>query len=162
MPKSLESWPALCNPMDCSPPGSSCPWDSPGKNTGVGCHALLQGIFLTQGSNPRLLYCKQIPYRWANGEAEKNASSCVKISTSQNIQASDSPGDLVKIAQWSPPLELLIEEVLSGAQQVPSITELISRNNELVFPTNSPLPQNPCPSQNLSIGPYLEMGSFQM
>ena len=36
-----------CNPMDCSPPGSS-PWDSPGKNTGVGCHFLLQGIFLAQ------------------------------------------------------------------------------------------------------------------
>ena len=32
-----------------------CPWDSPGQNTGVGCHALLQGIFLTQGSNPHLL-----------------------------------------------------------------------------------------------------------
>ena len=32
-----------------------CPWDSPGKNTGVGCHFLLQGIFLTQGSNPSLL-----------------------------------------------------------------------------------------------------------
>ena len=32
-----------------------CPWDSPGKNTGVGFHALLQGIFLTQGSNPHLL-----------------------------------------------------------------------------------------------------------
>ena len=32
-----------------------CPWDSPGKNTGVGCHALLQGIFPTQGLNPRLL-----------------------------------------------------------------------------------------------------------
>ena len=32
-----------------------CPWDSPGKNTGVNYHALLQGIFLTQGSNPRLL-----------------------------------------------------------------------------------------------------------
>ena len=31
-----------------------CPWDSPGKNTGVGCHFLLQGIFLTQGSNPSL------------------------------------------------------------------------------------------------------------
>ena len=28
-----------------------CPWDSPGKNTEVGCHSLLQGIFLTQGSN---------------------------------------------------------------------------------------------------------------
>ena len=33
-----------------------CPWDSPGKNTGVGYHALLQGIFPTQGSNPSLLY----------------------------------------------------------------------------------------------------------
>ena len=31
-----------------------CPWDSPGKNPGVGCHALLQGIFLTQGSKPCL------------------------------------------------------------------------------------------------------------
>ena len=45
----------LCNPMDCSPLGSSVHGDSPGKNTGVGCHALLQGIFLTQGSSPRLL-----------------------------------------------------------------------------------------------------------
>ena len=34
----------LCNPMDCSPPGSSVHGDFPGKNTGVGCHALLQGI----------------------------------------------------------------------------------------------------------------------
>ena len=42
--------------MDCSPSGSSVRGDSPGKNTGVGCHFLLQGIFLTQGSNPSLLY----------------------------------------------------------------------------------------------------------
>ena len=41
--------------MDCSPPGSSCPWVYPGKNVRVGCHALLQGIFLNQGWNPRLL-----------------------------------------------------------------------------------------------------------
>ena len=40
----------------CSPSGSSCPWDSPGKNTGVGCHTLIQGIFLTQGSNLHLLH----------------------------------------------------------------------------------------------------------
>ena len=37
--------------MDCSLSGSSVPGDSPGKNTGVGCHALLQGTFLTQGLN---------------------------------------------------------------------------------------------------------------
>ena len=41
--------------MDCSPPGSSVHGDSPGKNTRVGCHALLQGIFLTQGLNPHPL-----------------------------------------------------------------------------------------------------------
>ena len=44
-----------CDPMDCSLPGSSVHGDSPGKNTGVDCHALLQGIFPTQGSNPCLL-----------------------------------------------------------------------------------------------------------
>ena len=46
-----------------------CPWDSLGKNIGVGCHALLQGIFLTQGSNPGLLHCRQILYHWATREA---------------------------------------------------------------------------------------------
>ena len=40
-----------------------CPWDFPGKNTGVGCHALLQGIFPTQGSNPCLLHCRQVIYQ---------------------------------------------------------------------------------------------------
>ena len=53
--KSLQSCPTLCDPMDCSLPGSSVHGDSPSKNTGVGCHALLQGIFPTQGSNPGLL-----------------------------------------------------------------------------------------------------------
>ena len=38
-------------------------WDSPGKNTGVGCHFLLQRIFLTQGSNPGLPHCRQMLYR---------------------------------------------------------------------------------------------------
>ena len=52
--ESLQSCPTLCDPMDCSPPGSSVHGDSPGKNTGGGCDALLQGIFPTQGSNPHL------------------------------------------------------------------------------------------------------------
>ena len=47
--------------MECSPLGS-CPWDSPGRNTAVDCHFLLQGILLTQGLNPGLLYCTQILY----------------------------------------------------------------------------------------------------
>ena len=52
----------LCNPKDYSPPGSSVHGDSPGKNTGLGCHALLQGIFPTQGSNPGLPHCSWIIY----------------------------------------------------------------------------------------------------
>ena len=47
-----KSCPTLRDPMDCRP---LCPWDSPGKNTRVGGHFLLQEIFPTQGSNPCLL-----------------------------------------------------------------------------------------------------------
>ena len=50
-----QSCPTLCDPTDCSPPGSSVHGDSPGRNTGLGCHSLLQRIFPTQGSNPSLL-----------------------------------------------------------------------------------------------------------
>ena len=52
---SLQSCPALCDLMDCSPPSSSMHGDSPGKNTEADCYALLQGIFLTQGWNQHLL-----------------------------------------------------------------------------------------------------------
>ena len=52
--KSLQFCPALCDSMDCSPT-LLYPWGSPGKNTRVCCHFLLQGIFPTQGSNPRLM-----------------------------------------------------------------------------------------------------------
>ena len=68
MSNHLQSWPmlcfitklypTLCDPMDCSPPGFSVHEDFPGKNTEVGCHALLQGIFPTQGSDPGLPYCR--------------------------------------------------------------------------------------------------------
>ena len=58
-----QSCPTLCDPMDHSPPGSSVNGDSPGKNTGVGCHALLQGIFPTQGSNPGLLRGRRLLYQ---------------------------------------------------------------------------------------------------
>ena len=47
----VQSCLILCDPMESSPPGSSVHRDSTGKNTGVGCHVLLQGIFPPQGSN---------------------------------------------------------------------------------------------------------------
>ena len=64
-----QSCPALCGPMDCRLPGSSvhgicglqsarlfCLWNLQARNTGVGCHFLLQGIFSTQGSNLSLMH----------------------------------------------------------------------------------------------------------
>ena len=53
--ESLQSCPILCDPMDCSPPDSSVCGNSPGKNSGVGCHALLQRIVPTQKMNLHLL-----------------------------------------------------------------------------------------------------------
>ena len=63
-PKALvaQSCPTLCNLMDWGLPRLLYPRDSPGKNTGVGCHSLLQGIFQTQGSNSGLLHSWLILY----------------------------------------------------------------------------------------------------
>ena len=53
----------ICDPMNCMWLAKLlCPWNSLGKNTGVGSHYLLQGIFLTQGSNWGLPHCRQILY----------------------------------------------------------------------------------------------------
>ena len=74
----------LCNPLDCSPPGSSVPGDSPDKNTRMGCHSLLQGIFPTQGLNPGLRHCRQILYHLSHQGSPK----------SQSVQIIPFPGDL--------------------------------------------------------------------
>ena len=52
----------LLRPHGLKPSRLLYPWNSPGKNPGVGCHSLLQGIFPTQGLNPGLLNCRQILY----------------------------------------------------------------------------------------------------
>ena len=60
--ESLSHVQLFANPIHCSLPGSSARGDSPLKNTGVGSHALLEGIYLTQGSSPSLPHCRQILY----------------------------------------------------------------------------------------------------
>ena len=59
---SLSVMSDSCDPMDFNPPGSSVLGDSPGKNTGVDCHAFLQGFFPNQELNPGLPYCRWILY----------------------------------------------------------------------------------------------------
>ena len=61
-------------PHGLSPTRLLHPWNFPGKNTGVGCHFLLQGIFLTQGLNPGLPHCFTT---WATREAH----NCVLTSS---------------------------------------------------------------------------------
>ena len=97
-----QSCPILFDPMDCSPPGSSFHGDSPGKNTGVGCHALLQGIFKPRSpilqadslpssheGNPRIL--EWVAYPFSRGSFQfRNwtGTSCITggFSTSWALQ----------------------------------------------------------------------------
>ena len=70
--KSLQSCPTPCDHVDCTPLGFSVLGGSLGKNTGVDCHALLQGIFLIQGWNlcfMQLLHHRGILHCWATWEA---------------------------------------------------------------------------------------------
>ena len=61
----------LCDSHGLKPARCLCPWNSPGKNTGVGCYSLLQEIFPTQGLNLGLPFCRQIFTVWATKETLK-------------------------------------------------------------------------------------------
>ena len=81
--KALQSCPTLCNPVDCSLPGSSVHWDSPGKNTGGGCCALLQGNFPIQGG---CVQSPQFPSPFADAPVEKEGElACLLPLVPQHI-----------------------------------------------------------------------------
>ena len=58
-----------------------CPWDFPGKDTGVGCHFLLQEVFPTQGLNPGLLHCRHILYWLSYKGSPKNIINLILVLT---------------------------------------------------------------------------------
>ena len=96
--------PTLCDPMDCSPPGSSVPGDSPGKNTGVGCHVLLEGIFPTQGWNSGLLHCRWILYHLSHqGSPVSGSHSILSDSLRPHVLYSpwNSPGQNTGVGRLS-------------------------------------------------------------
>ena len=97
-------------PHGLQPTRPLCPWDSPGKNTGVGCQALLQGIFPTQGMNPHLLcllhwqvgslplalpgksrggiqFNRILSAQWNTGKQKKFFSSCEKLVSSHLLRS---------------------------------------------------------------------------
>ena len=75
MSDSLRPHGRNLSPPDSWTVGSSVRGDSPGKNTGGGCHALLQGNFPTQGSNTGLPHCRRILYRLNNSPMEEGNMS---------------------------------------------------------------------------------------
>ena len=77
--------PTLCNSMDCSLPSSSVHRDSPGKNTGVGCHAFLQRIFPTQGLNPGLLHWGQILYHLSHQRSCPGYPSSIPVQETKTL-----------------------------------------------------------------------------
>ena len=94
IPQSL-SWSNSCDSRDYSPPGC------PNKNTGVGSHSLLQGIFLTQGLNLGTLHCRKILYQIAISTSEKNASIFIEPSLSLLYNHISSPRISQQSSVWS-------------------------------------------------------------
>ena len=104
----------LLGPRGLQPARLLHPWDSPGKSTGLGCHFLHQGTFLTQGWNLRLLHCRQILYslsqqgspkerrryehRTVRSSSPKGSKSRKRVSMQSKlseVRTADFPGGLV-------------------------------------------------------------------
>ena len=112
------------------------PWDSPGKNTGVGCHFLLQGIFPIQGLNPGLPYCRQILYHlshqgspnneYAAAAAAKSFQSCPTLCDPIDGSPPGSPSlGFSRQEHWSglpfpSPMQKSVSEV---AQSCPTLSD---------------------------------------
>ena len=117
-----QSCPSLCDPMDYSPTGSFVLGNSSGKNTDVGCHALLQGIFPTQGLNPGLLHCRWIIYHLSHREAQNwrfssvQSHSCVWLFATPWIAARQASLSITN--SQSPPKPLPIESVMPSSHLI--------------------------------------------
>ena len=99
-----------------------CPWDFPGKNPGVGCHFLLQGIFLTQESNLGLLHCRQTPYQLSH-------EGTIKFSKEQVVRLNEArdppcwgPANAASPSHWWPGRQTAAAAVASEVWWCPGST----------------------------------------
>ena len=111
--------------MDYGPSDSSVMGFSSGKNPGVGCHALLQGVFQTQGSNPGLLHCKQILYSLSH-----QVASLLKV----NVYFEEKPSTLYKLI-FLKILYMYIYQVAQVEKNLPEVqkTQVQSMGQEHPF-----------------------------
>ena len=122
------------------PTGLLCPWDSPGKNTGVGCHALFQGIFPVLGLNPHLLcllHCRQILYHWAPRGAQWESSHRNQPAQSQSFLIMSPVPSLSSLVSFHP------HSFLYPIFDLPPTVLLIYPN---LLSHSSPHPPSPFPS----------------
>ena len=111
-------------PHGLQPPRPLCLWGSPGKNPGVGCRSLLQGIFPTQESNPGLLHCRQILYHKWSHKWSPRILECVPL---------PSPADLPDpgIEMGSP--ELQVDFFTNWAMREAPSPEYLKMNHTMCF-----------------------------
>ena len=96
------------------PHGLYSSWNSPGQNTEVGSLSLLQGIFLTQGLNPGVPYCRQILYQLSHNKRNKVHNKCNLLESSQNHLTPPPPATA---STWSMG-KLSSMKLVSGAKMV--------------------------------------------
>ena len=131
--------------MNCSPPASSVHGDSPGKNTGVGCHLLLQGIIPTQRQNPGLLHCRQILYWQSHQESPAAEWTHIKHTVDQFSSVTQSCPTVCNPMNCSMP-------GLPVHRQLPEFTQThvhwIGDAIQPSHPLSSPFPPASNPSQH--------------
>ena len=93
--RQLLSRAQLCDPRDCMQPDRLlCPWNSPDKNTGVGCQSLLQGIFLTQGQNQVSHTADSLP---SDPSGKPDSSKCAAKVRMRHYSKGPHDGDVTSI-----------------------------------------------------------------
>ena len=120
-----QSCPTLCDPMDCSMPGSSVHRNSPGKNTWVSCNDFLQGIFPTQGLNSGLLHCRRILYHLSY------QGSTVRNPVSQSVQSLSRAW--LFVTPWTPAYQASLSITKSQSPPKPMSIESVMPSNHLTL-----------------------------
>ena len=105
--------PTLCNPMDCSPPGSSVHLDSPGKNTGVGCHASSRGSSQPRDGTRVSCIAGRFFTIWATRDTLKGKSK-IKYMKEEKRTTSDQQ-DFIDVSIWNKSIGLVLKLKLDGS-----------------------------------------------
>ena len=125
-----QSCPTLCNPLELETTRLLCPWNFPGKNTEVGCHFLLQGIVLSQGSNhvSWVSWADSLPLAWVT-QTVKNLPAMWETRV-QALGQEDPPEKGMathsSILAWRIPWQRSLVGYSSWGHKVPVVTEQLS------------------------------------